>query len=145
MSILSEFLTMLGVQNDFCIQLEIIKNRLLLDSGLIADLCNYTSGIDMDARMFGGEHLGSPLRSPERRGESCIRPLCLIRPYAQKLRLHRAMYAFRRSTRNPIKAILDSRFLIGRIFLLGERCIEHRPKNWRPLVGWNRRASRTFG
>nr|VFK19786.1 MAG: hypothetical protein BECKFM1743B_GA0114221_106452 [Candidatus Kentron sp. FM] len=91
MSILSEFLTMLGVQNDFCIQLEIIKNRLLLDSGLMADLCNYTSGIDMDARMFGGEHLGSPLRSPERRGESCIRPLCLIRPYAQKLRPHRAV------------------------------------------------------
>nr|VFJ61008.1 MAG: hypothetical protein BECKFM1743C_GA0114222_102861 [Candidatus Kentron sp. FM]VFJ69216.1 MAG: hypothetical protein BECKFM1743A_GA0114220_105021 [Candidatus Kentron sp. FM]VFK12868.1 MAG: hypothetical protein BECKFM1743B_GA0114221_102594 [Candidatus Kentron sp. FM] len=33
----------------------------------------------------------------------------------------------------------------GRIFLLGERCIEPRSKNWRPLVGWNRRASRTFG
>nr|VFJ69853.1 MAG: hypothetical protein BECKFM1743C_GA0114222_105351 [Candidatus Kentron sp. FM] len=45
----------------------------------------------MDGRMFGGEHLGSPLRSPERRGESCIRPLCPIRPYAQKLRLHRAI------------------------------------------------------
>ena len=45
----------------------------------------------MDGPMFGGEHLGSPLRSPERRGESCIRPLCLIRPYAQKLRLHRAI------------------------------------------------------
>ena len=27
--------------------------------------------------MFGGEHFGSPLRSPERRGESCIHPLCL--------------------------------------------------------------------
>ena len=27
--------------------------------------------------MFGGEHLGSPVRSPERTGESCIRPLCL--------------------------------------------------------------------
>nr|VFJ63771.1 MAG: hypothetical protein BECKFM1743A_GA0114220_103405 [Candidatus Kentron sp. FM]VFJ65907.1 MAG: hypothetical protein BECKFM1743C_GA0114222_104063 [Candidatus Kentron sp. FM]VFK14890.1 MAG: hypothetical protein BECKFM1743B_GA0114221_103445 [Candidatus Kentron sp. FM] len=41
---------------------------LLLDSGLMADLCNYTSGIDMDERMFGGEHRGrtqgSPLRSP---------------------------------------------------------------------------------
>nr|VFJ52023.1 MAG: hypothetical protein BECKFM1743C_GA0114222_101043 [Candidatus Kentron sp. FM]VFJ66684.1 MAG: hypothetical protein BECKFM1743A_GA0114220_104223 [Candidatus Kentron sp. FM]VFK09022.1 MAG: hypothetical protein BECKFM1743B_GA0114221_100924 [Candidatus Kentron sp. FM] len=71
----------------------------------MADRCNYPSGVDMDGRMFGGEHLGSPLRSPERRGESCIRPLCLIRPYAQKLRLHRAMlYAFRRSTRNPIRA-----------------------------------------
>nr|VFJ59041.1 MAG: hypothetical protein BECKFM1743C_GA0114222_102384 [Candidatus Kentron sp. FM] len=48
----------------------------------------------------------APLRSPERRGESCIRPLCLIRLYAQKLRLHRAMYAFRRSTRNPTRAPL---------------------------------------
>nr|VFK21831.1 MAG: hypothetical protein BECKFM1743B_GA0114221_108201 [Candidatus Kentron sp. FM] len=57
-------------------------------------------------RTTRGEHLGSPVRSPERRGESCIRPLCLIRPYAQKLRLHRAMlYALRRSTRNPIRAI----------------------------------------
>ena len=66
--------------------------RLLLDSGLMADhLCNYPSEIDMDGRMFGGEHLGSPLRSPERRGESCIRSLCPIRPYAQKLRLHRAI------------------------------------------------------
>ena len=64
---------------------------LLLDSGLMADRCNYPSEIDMDGRMFGGEHLGSPLRSPERRGESCIRPLCPIRPYAQKLRLHRAI------------------------------------------------------
>ncbi|VFN00655.1 MAG: hypothetical protein BECKG1743F_GA0114225_105062 [Candidatus Kentron sp. G] len=45
----------------------------------------------MDGPMFGGEHLGSPVRSPERRGESCIRPLCSIRPYAQKLRLHRAI------------------------------------------------------
>nr|VFJ70357.1 MAG: hypothetical protein BECKFM1743A_GA0114220_105441 [Candidatus Kentron sp. FM] len=51
----------------------------------MADRCNYPSEIDMDGRMFGGEHLGSPLRSPERRGESCIRP------YAQKLRLHRAI------------------------------------------------------
>nr|VFJ61317.1 MAG: hypothetical protein BECKFM1743C_GA0114222_102914 [Candidatus Kentron sp. FM] len=80
---------------------------LLLDSGLMADLCNYPSEIDMDGQMFGGEHFGSPLRSPERRGESCIRPLCLIRLYAQKLRIHRAMlYAFRRSTRNPIRANL---------------------------------------
>ena len=71
----------------------------------MADRCNYPSEIDMDGQMFGGEHFGSPLRSPERRGESCIRPLCPIRPYAQKLRLHRAMlYAFRRSTRNPIRA-----------------------------------------
>ncbi|VFN01221.1 MAG: hypothetical protein BECKG1743D_GA0114223_104321 [Candidatus Kentron sp. G] len=56
----------------------------------MADLCNYTSEIDMDARMFGGE--------------SCIRP------YAQKLRLHRAMlYAFRRSAWNPIKAGLTQK------------------------------------
>nr|VFJ45479.1 MAG: hypothetical protein BECKFM1743C_GA0114222_1002511 [Candidatus Kentron sp. FM]VFJ49077.1 MAG: hypothetical protein BECKFM1743A_GA0114220_1006610 [Candidatus Kentron sp. FM]VFK06777.1 MAG: hypothetical protein BECKFM1743B_GA0114221_1002411 [Candidatus Kentron sp. FM] len=66
---------------------------LLLDSGLMADLCNYTSEIDMDARMLGantgGEHWGrtqgSPVRSPERTGESCIRP------YAQKLWLARAV------------------------------------------------------
>nr|VFJ57373.1 MAG: hypothetical protein BECKFM1743A_GA0114220_101891 [Candidatus Kentron sp. FM]VFK20164.1 MAG: hypothetical protein BECKFM1743B_GA0114221_106752 [Candidatus Kentron sp. FM] len=51
----------------------------------MADRCNYPSEIDMGARMLGGEHLGSPVRSPERRGESCIRP------YAQKLRLHRAI------------------------------------------------------
>nr|VFJ60101.1 MAG: hypothetical protein BECKFM1743A_GA0114220_102561 [Candidatus Kentron sp. FM] len=57
----------------------------------MVDRCNYPSEIDMDARMLGGEHLGSPVRSPERRGESCIRPLCPIRPYAQKLRLHRAI------------------------------------------------------
>nr|VFJ76086.1 MAG: hypothetical protein BECKFM1743A_GA0114220_109032 [Candidatus Kentron sp. FM] len=57
----------------------------------MANRCNYPSEIDMDGRMFGGEHLGSPLRSPERRGESCIRPLCPIRLYAQKLRLHRAI------------------------------------------------------
>nr|VFK10072.1 MAG: hypothetical protein BECKFM1743B_GA0114221_101285 [Candidatus Kentron sp. FM] len=37
---------------------------LLLDSGLMADRCNYTSGIDMGARMFGGEHLGSPYAPP---------------------------------------------------------------------------------
>nr|VFJ75654.1 MAG: hypothetical protein BECKFM1743A_GA0114220_108571 [Candidatus Kentron sp. FM] len=46
---------------------------------------------------MGGEHLGSPVRSPERRGESCIRPLCLIRPYAEKLRLHRAILFISRS------------------------------------------------
>ena len=57
----------------------------------MADRCNYPSEIDMDGQMFGGEHFGSPLRSPERRGESCIRPLCPIRLYAQKLRLHRAI------------------------------------------------------
>ena len=37
-----------------------------------------------------GECLGantSPYAPPERRGESRIRPLCPIRPYAQKLRL----------------------------------------------------------
>nr|VFJ44383.1 MAG: hypothetical protein BECKFM1743A_GA0114220_1001612 [Candidatus Kentron sp. FM]VFJ63612.1 MAG: hypothetical protein BECKFM1743C_GA0114222_103494 [Candidatus Kentron sp. FM]VFK06501.1 MAG: hypothetical protein BECKFM1743B_GA0114221_1001813 [Candidatus Kentron sp. FM] len=73
----------------------------------MADQCNYPSEIDMDGRMFEGEHLGSPVRSPERTGESCIRPLCLIRAYAQKLRLYHAMlYAFRRSTRNPIRAFL---------------------------------------
>nr|VFJ57400.1 MAG: hypothetical protein BECKFM1743A_GA0114220_101899 [Candidatus Kentron sp. FM]VFJ64834.1 MAG: hypothetical protein BECKFM1743C_GA0114222_103785 [Candidatus Kentron sp. FM]VFK15483.1 MAG: hypothetical protein BECKFM1743B_GA0114221_103731 [Candidatus Kentron sp. FM] len=38
--------------------------RLLLDSGLMADLWDYPSEIDVDGRMFGGEHLGSPLRSP---------------------------------------------------------------------------------
>nr|VFJ49521.1 MAG: hypothetical protein BECKFM1743A_GA0114220_100725 [Candidatus Kentron sp. FM]VFJ57860.1 MAG: hypothetical protein BECKFM1743C_GA0114222_102102 [Candidatus Kentron sp. FM]VFK06082.1 MAG: hypothetical protein BECKFM1743B_GA0114221_100105 [Candidatus Kentron sp. FM] len=85
------------------------KKWLLSDSGLMADLCNYTSEIDMDARMLGantgGEHKVRPYAPPERRGESCIRLLCLIRPYAQKLRLHRAMlYAFRRSTRNRIRA-----------------------------------------
>nr|VFJ72469.1 MAG: hypothetical protein BECKFM1743A_GA0114220_106475 [Candidatus Kentron sp. FM] len=63
----------------------------------MADRCNYPSEIDMDGRMFGGEHLGSPLRSPERRGESCIRPLCPIRPYAQKLRLHRVILFISRS------------------------------------------------
>nr|VFJ77506.1 MAG: hypothetical protein BECKFM1743A_GA0114220_109951 [Candidatus Kentron sp. FM] len=57
----------------------------------MTDRCNYPSEIDMDGRMFGGEHLGSPLRSPERRGESCIRP------YAQKLRLHRAILFISRS------------------------------------------------
>ncbi|VFM99230.1 MAG: hypothetical protein BECKG1743E_GA0114224_102424, partial [Candidatus Kentron sp. G] len=67
----------------------------------------------MDGRMLGGEHLGSPVRSPERRGESCIRPLCSIRPYAQKLRFHRAMlYAFRRSTRNPIRAYTFNGLLV---------------------------------
>ncbi|VFM97080.1 MAG: hypothetical protein BECKG1743D_GA0114223_111941 [Candidatus Kentron sp. G] len=30
----------------------------------MADPCNYTSEIDMDARMFGGEHLGSPYAPP---------------------------------------------------------------------------------
>ena len=71
----------------------VVKNLwLLLDSGLMADRCNYPSEIDMDGRMFGGEHLGSPYAPPERRGESCIRPLCPIPPYAQKLRLHRAMF-----------------------------------------------------
>nr|VFJ60775.1 MAG: hypothetical protein BECKFM1743C_GA0114222_102792 [Candidatus Kentron sp. FM]VFJ61717.1 MAG: hypothetical protein BECKFM1743A_GA0114220_102911 [Candidatus Kentron sp. FM]VFK09242.1 MAG: hypothetical protein BECKFM1743B_GA0114221_100992 [Candidatus Kentron sp. FM] len=38
--------------------------RLLLDSGLMADLWDYPSEIDVDGRMFGGEHFGSPLRSP---------------------------------------------------------------------------------
>nr|VFJ53638.1 MAG: hypothetical protein BECKFM1743A_GA0114220_101177 [Candidatus Kentron sp. FM]VFJ70025.1 MAG: hypothetical protein BECKFM1743C_GA0114222_105403 [Candidatus Kentron sp. FM]VFK09633.1 MAG: hypothetical protein BECKFM1743B_GA0114221_101107 [Candidatus Kentron sp. FM] len=28
----------------------------------MADRCNYPSEIDMDGRMFGGEHLGSPGR-----------------------------------------------------------------------------------
>ena len=79
----------------------------------MADLCNYTSEIDMDARMLGGEHKVRPYAPPERRGESCIHPLCLIRPYAQKLRLHRAMlYALRRSTRNPIRAKKKYAFLL---------------------------------
>nr|VFK21186.1 MAG: hypothetical protein BECKFM1743B_GA0114221_107652 [Candidatus Kentron sp. FM] len=30
----------------------------------MADRCNYPSGIDMGARMFGGEHLGSPYAPP---------------------------------------------------------------------------------
>nr|VFK15099.1 MAG: hypothetical protein BECKFM1743B_GA0114221_103552 [Candidatus Kentron sp. FM] len=34
---------------------------LLLDSGLMADLCNYPSEIDTDERMFGGEHRGRTL------------------------------------------------------------------------------------
>ncbi|VFM96310.1 MAG: hypothetical protein BECKG1743D_GA0114223_101773 [Candidatus Kentron sp. G] len=41
-----------------------IRSRLLLDSGLMAKLCNYPSQIDMDGRMFGGEHLGSPYAPP---------------------------------------------------------------------------------
>nr|VFJ74618.1 MAG: hypothetical protein BECKFM1743C_GA0114222_108004 [Candidatus Kentron sp. FM]VFK23399.1 MAG: hypothetical protein BECKFM1743B_GA0114221_109224 [Candidatus Kentron sp. FM] len=40
------------------------SRRLLLDSGLMADRWDYPSEIDVDGRMFGGEHLGSPLRSP---------------------------------------------------------------------------------
>nr|VFK12329.1 MAG: hypothetical protein BECKFM1743B_GA0114221_102355 [Candidatus Kentron sp. FM] len=96
--------------------------RLLLDSGLMADLCNYPSEIDMDGRMFGGEHKVRPYAPPERKGESCIRPLCPIRPYAQKLRLHRAMlYAFRRSTRNPIRAFWKSPKRITRTFLSHRR------------------------
>nr|VFJ54698.1 MAG: hypothetical protein BECKFM1743A_GA0114220_1013510 [Candidatus Kentron sp. FM]VFK09228.1 MAG: hypothetical protein BECKFM1743B_GA0114221_1009812 [Candidatus Kentron sp. FM] len=40
-----------------------IYSRLLLDSGLMADRCNYPSEIDMDGRMFGGE-LGFALTLP---------------------------------------------------------------------------------
>nr|VFJ71751.1 MAG: hypothetical protein BECKFM1743A_GA0114220_106023 [Candidatus Kentron sp. FM]VFJ71883.1 MAG: hypothetical protein BECKFM1743C_GA0114222_106183 [Candidatus Kentron sp. FM]VFK19278.1 MAG: hypothetical protein BECKFM1743B_GA0114221_106083 [Candidatus Kentron sp. FM] len=40
------------------------KLWLLLDSGLMADRCNYTSEIDMDARMFGGEHKVRPYAPP---------------------------------------------------------------------------------
>ena len=39
----------------------------------------------MDGRMLGGEHLGSPVRSPERTGEFCIRPLCLDSPLCPKV------------------------------------------------------------
>ncbi|VFN04990.1 MAG: hypothetical protein BECKG1743F_GA0114225_110111, partial [Candidatus Kentron sp. G] len=60
----------------------------MLDSGLMADLCNYTSEIDMDARMLGANTWVRPYAPPERTGESCIRPLCSIRAYAQKLRLY---------------------------------------------------------
>nr|VFJ49780.1 MAG: hypothetical protein BECKFM1743C_GA0114222_100762 [Candidatus Kentron sp. FM]VFJ55329.1 MAG: hypothetical protein BECKFM1743A_GA0114220_101472 [Candidatus Kentron sp. FM]VFK08620.1 MAG: hypothetical protein BECKFM1743B_GA0114221_100763 [Candidatus Kentron sp. FM] len=60
--------------------------RLSLDSGLMADRCTYPSEIDMDGRMFGSEHLGSPLRSPpERRGESCIRPIMPDSPLCPKV------------------------------------------------------------
>nr|VFJ49330.1 MAG: hypothetical protein BECKFM1743A_GA0114220_100704 [Candidatus Kentron sp. FM]VFJ63240.1 MAG: hypothetical protein BECKFM1743C_GA0114222_103394 [Candidatus Kentron sp. FM] len=41
---------------------------------------------------LGANTLVRPYAPPERRGESCIRPLCSIRPYAQKLRLHRAYF-----------------------------------------------------
>nr|VFK15051.1 MAG: hypothetical protein BECKFM1743B_GA0114221_103511 [Candidatus Kentron sp. FM] len=41
----------------------------------MADPCNYPSEIDMDGRMSGGEHLGSPLRSPERRGRILYSPI----------------------------------------------------------------------
>nr|VFJ50963.1 MAG: hypothetical protein BECKFM1743C_GA0114222_100923 [Candidatus Kentron sp. FM]VFJ51031.1 MAG: hypothetical protein BECKFM1743A_GA0114220_100903 [Candidatus Kentron sp. FM]VFK08808.1 MAG: hypothetical protein BECKFM1743B_GA0114221_100823 [Candidatus Kentron sp. FM] len=30
----------------------------------MADRCNYPSEIDMDGRIFGGEHLGSPYAPP---------------------------------------------------------------------------------
>ncbi|VFM94900.1 MAG: hypothetical protein BECKG1743D_GA0114223_1000711 [Candidatus Kentron sp. G] len=35
-----------------------------LDSGLMADQCNYPSEIDTDGRMFGGKHLGFPYAPP---------------------------------------------------------------------------------
>nr|VFK11140.1 MAG: hypothetical protein BECKFM1743B_GA0114221_101691 [Candidatus Kentron sp. FM] len=44
--------------------MEVNKHWLLLDSGLMADRCNYPSEIDMDGRIFGGEHLGSPYAPP---------------------------------------------------------------------------------
>nr|VFJ68935.1 MAG: hypothetical protein BECKFM1743C_GA0114222_105053 [Candidatus Kentron sp. FM]VFJ69493.1 MAG: hypothetical protein BECKFM1743A_GA0114220_105123 [Candidatus Kentron sp. FM]VFK17720.1 MAG: hypothetical protein BECKFM1743B_GA0114221_104993 [Candidatus Kentron sp. FM] len=58
-----------GVQDNFCIQLDLKKKgRLLLDSGLMADLCNYPSEIDMDGRMLGantgGEHKVRPYAPP---------------------------------------------------------------------------------
>nr|VFJ49626.1 MAG: hypothetical protein BECKFM1743C_GA0114222_100734 [Candidatus Kentron sp. FM] len=40
------------------------SGRLLLDSGLMADLCNYPSGVDMDRRMFGGEYKVRPYAPP---------------------------------------------------------------------------------
>nr|VFK07511.1 MAG: hypothetical protein BECKFM1743B_GA0114221_100429 [Candidatus Kentron sp. FM] len=62
----------------------------------------------MDGRMFGGEHLGSPYAPPNVGANLVFAHICPIRPYAQKLRLHRAMlYAFRRSTRNPIRAYIN--------------------------------------
>ena len=36
----------------------------MLDSGLMADLCNYPSEIDMDGQMFGGEHKVCPYAPP---------------------------------------------------------------------------------
>ena len=45
----------------------------------------------------GANTLVRPYAPPERRGESCIRPLCPIRSYAQKLRLHRAILFISRS------------------------------------------------
>nr|VFK17490.1 MAG: hypothetical protein BECKFM1743B_GA0114221_104831 [Candidatus Kentron sp. FM] len=36
----------------------------MLDSGLMADLCNYPSEIDMDGQMFGGEHKVRPYAPP---------------------------------------------------------------------------------
>nr|VFJ43420.1 MAG: hypothetical protein BECKFM1743A_GA0114220_100088 [Candidatus Kentron sp. FM]VFJ43863.1 MAG: hypothetical protein BECKFM1743C_GA0114222_1000410 [Candidatus Kentron sp. FM]VFK05761.1 MAG: hypothetical protein BECKFM1743B_GA0114221_1000421 [Candidatus Kentron sp. FM] len=38
----------------------------------MADRCNYPSEIDMDGRMFGGEHLGSRLRSPPNVGANLV-------------------------------------------------------------------------
>nr|VFJ62319.1 MAG: hypothetical protein BECKFM1743C_GA0114222_103144 [Candidatus Kentron sp. FM]VFK14499.1 MAG: hypothetical protein BECKFM1743B_GA0114221_103243 [Candidatus Kentron sp. FM] len=73
----------------------------------MADRCNYPSEIDMDGRMFGGEHKGRTLgfapTLPPNVGANLV-----FAHYARKLRLHRAMlYALRRSTRNPIRANID--------------------------------------
>nr|VFJ58181.1 MAG: hypothetical protein BECKFM1743C_GA0114222_102183 [Candidatus Kentron sp. FM]VFJ73154.1 MAG: hypothetical protein BECKFM1743A_GA0114220_106962 [Candidatus Kentron sp. FM] len=38
----------------------------------MADRCNYPSEIDMDGRMFGGEHFGSPLCSPPNVGANLV-------------------------------------------------------------------------
>nr|VFJ56461.1 MAG: hypothetical protein BECKFM1743A_GA0114220_101684 [Candidatus Kentron sp. FM]VFJ61959.1 MAG: hypothetical protein BECKFM1743A_GA0114220_102961 [Candidatus Kentron sp. FM]VFJ63545.1 MAG: hypothetical protein BECKFM1743C_GA0114222_103474 [Candidatus Kentron sp. FM]VFJ71327.1 MAG: hypothetical protein BECKFM1743A_GA0114220_105841 [Candidatus Kentron sp. FM] len=57
----------------------------------MADRCNYPSEIDMDGRMFGGEHLGSPYASPN------VGANLVFAPYAQKLRLHRAILFISRS------------------------------------------------
>ena len=64
----------------------------------MADRCNYPSEIDMDGRTFEGEHLGSPLRFPPNVGANLVfAHICLIRPYTQKLRLHRAILFISRS------------------------------------------------
>nr|VFJ54005.1 MAG: hypothetical protein BECKFM1743C_GA0114222_101325 [Candidatus Kentron sp. FM] len=51
----------------------------------------------MDGRMFGGEHLGSPYAPPNVGANLVFAHICLIRPYAQKLWLHRAILFISRS------------------------------------------------
>nr|VFJ72398.1 MAG: hypothetical protein BECKFM1743A_GA0114220_106431 [Candidatus Kentron sp. FM] len=45
----------------------------------------------MDGRMFGGEHLDSPYAPPNVGANLVFAHICPIRPYAQKLRFHRAI------------------------------------------------------